>query len=117
MANPNGRKGAQFETDALDFIRGEGIEAERLARKGSLDEGDLAVRANRGRVYILELKNVARWLLNQWWDEATVEASNYARARGIALPDGLVVIKRRNKGIGKSWVVSNLEQWTKEIKQ
>lgn len=117
MANPNGRKGAQFETDVLNELRSNDVEAERLARKGSLDEGDLAVRTKHGRVYILELKNVARWLLNQWWDEATVEAANYAKARGSALPDGLVVIKRRNRGINKAWVVSNLEQWIKEIKE
>jgi hypothetical protein len=68
-----------------------------------------------GQTYILELKNTATLSLPQFWREAEVEALNYAKARGIGeVPLHYVVVKRRNAGIEKSWVVQDLEQWLKE---
>jgi hypothetical protein len=68
-----------------------------------------------GQTYILELKNTATLSLPQFWREAEVEALNYAKARGIGeVPLHYVVVKRRNAGIEKAWVVQDLEQWLKE---
>jgi len=83
MANPNGRKGAQFETDVMKFLRSiPGVLAERLTKAGSKDEGDL-VCVVAGKTYILELKNRKALSLPEFWAEAEVEALNYAKARGI----------------------------------
>jgi hypothetical protein len=113
MANPNGRKGALFETDVMRWLRSVGAIAERLTKAGSKDEGDI-VAIIAGKTYILELKNRKNISLPAFWEEATTEANNYAKARGLEqTPPAYVIIKRRNAGIEKAWVVENLEQWVK----
>jgi hypothetical protein len=51
MANPNGRKGAQFETDVMRWLRDNNAVAERLTKAGAKDEGDLYVFL-QGKTYI-----------------------------------------------------------------
>jgi Holliday junction resolvase len=111
LANPNGRKGALFETSVMKWLRERGVSAERLTKVGSKDEGDIVcVVANK--TYIFELKNRKAITLPAFWDEAITEANNYASARGLEqTPPAYVIIKRRNAGIEKSWVVQDLEQW------
>lgn len=108
-------KGSIFETGILKLFRTiKGVFAERLTRAGSKDEGDMVVII-AGQTYILELKNRKKLDLPQFWREAQVEALNYAKARGIGeVPLHYVVVKRRNAGLEKSWVVQDLEQWLKE---
>jgi len=116
MSNPkyNKAKGAAFEIDVMKWFRSLGVLAERLRLAGKDDEGDL-VCVVAGQTYILELKNTATLSLPQFWREAEVEALNYAKARGIGeVPLHYVVVKRRNAGIEKAWVVQDLEQWLKE---
>jgi Holliday junction resolvase len=114
MANPNGRKGSQFETDVMKWLRKCGVMAERLTKAGAKDEGDM-VAIIAGKTYILELKNRATLSLPEFWREAEVEALNYASARGLGeVPLHYVVVKRRNSGIDKAWVIQDLAQWTKE---
>jgi Holliday junction resolvase len=114
MANPNGRKGSQFETDVMKWLRKCGVMAERLTKAGAKDEGDM-VAIIAGKTYILELKNRATLSLPEFWREAEVEALNYASARGLGeVPLHYVVVKRRNSGIENAWVIQDLAQWTKE---
>jgi Holliday junction resolvase len=114
MANPNGRKGAQFETDVMKFLRSVGVLAERLTKAGANDEGDLVCIVS-GKTYILELKNRKALNLPEFWSEAQVEALNYAKARGLGeVPLSYVIVKRRNASIDKAWVVQDLQQWLKE---
>jgi len=114
MANPNGRKGAQFETDVMRWLRSAGALCERLVKAGAADEGDLcAVVA--GKTYILELKNRKTISLPEFWREAEVEAENYAKARGLTeVPLHYIILKRRNAGIEKAWVIQDLQQWLDE---
>lgn len=110
----NKAKGAAFEIDVMKWFRGLNVLAERLRLAGKDDEGDLVVVV-AGQTYILELKNTARLDLPEFWRQAEVEALNYAKARGIGeVPLHYVVVKRRNAGIEKSWVVQDLTQWLKE---
>ena len=114
MANPNGRKGSKFEIDVLKFFRKMGLWIERLTKAGANDEGDL-VTIIAGKTYILELKNVKKIDLPRFWEEAEVEAINYAKARDLAeVPLHYVIVKRRNTSINKAWVVQDLTQWLKE---
>ena len=83
MANPNGRKGAQFETDVMRWLRSAGALCERLVKAGKNDEGDLVAIVG-GKQYILELKNRKTISLPEFWREAEIEAENYAKARGLA---------------------------------
>jgi Holliday junction resolvase len=114
MANKNGRKGSQFETDVMKWLRNAGVMAERLTKAGAKDEGDL-VTVVAGKTYILELKNRQTLSLPEFWREAQVEALNYAKARGIGeVPLSYVVVKRRNASIDQAWVIQDLTQWLKE---
>ena len=114
MANKNGRKGAQFETDVLKWLRSLGFLAERLTKAGAKDEGDIVCIAS-GETYILELKNRKALNLSEFWEEAEVEALNYAKARGIGEPPlHYVIVKRRNHSISKAFVIQSFEQWVKE---
>jgi len=50
-------RGATFETDLRDYFRRIGLDSERLARRGSKDEGDVVVRENfLGHIGIIEAK-------------------------------------------------------------
>lgn len=114
MANPNGRKGSQFETDVMKWLRKMGAVAERLTKAGAKDEGDM-VCIVAGQTYILELKNRKSLSLPEFWREAQVEAVNYAKARDISeVPLHYVIVKRRNAGIENAWVIQDLSQWLKE---
>ena len=114
MANKNGRKGSQFETDVMKWLRKCGVIAERLTKAGAKDEGDMVVIIS-GETYILELKNRQTLSLPEFWREAQVEALNYAKARDLGeVPLSYVVVKRRNAGIEDAWVIQNLNQWLKE---
>ncbi len=114
MVNKNGRKGSAFETGVMKWLRDRGIIAERLTKAGAKDEGDLVVIIT-GQTFILELKNTKSMDLPQFWREATVEAQNYASARGITpAPLSYVVVKRRSAGIEKAWVIQDLTQWLEE---
>lgn len=108
-------RGATFETDIRDWFRTRGYDAERLARAGSLDEGDIVVRSDfiGGTIGILECKapgESGKINLAGWTKEAQVEASNYGRARSIdkdaILP--AVVIKARGKSISDAYLVLRL---------
>ena len=115
MSNPtyNRRKGAAFEIDVMKWFRKMGVLAERLRLSGKEDEGDLVVIV-AGESYIFELKNTKSLNLKEFWDEAQVEASNYAKHRGIDKPFSYVLFKRRGAGIHKAWVIQDLTQWLEE---
>lgn len=115
MANKNGRKGSLFETTVLKWLRSKNVMAERLTKAGAKDEGDIVVIAN-GKTYILELKATKALKLPEFWNEAVVEAKNYADARSISeVPESYVIIKRRMAGINQAWVVQDFDQWIKKV--
>ena len=107
-------KGATFEIDVVKWLRSKGVIADRLTKAGSKDQGDImAIIA--GQTYILELKNRKALDLPTFWEEAKVEAVNYAKARGLeVVPPAYVIVKRRNAGIEQAFVIESLDQWLKE---
>ncbi len=114
MSSYNKQKGSKFETDVMKYLRKLGHFAERLAKAGANDEGDI-VTIIAGQTYILECKNRKSMNLPAFWDEAQVEAKNYAKARGmVATPPAFVIVKRRQHGIEKAWVIQDLDQWLTE---
>jgi Holliday junction resolvase len=114
LSSYNKVKGSKFETDVMKYLRKLGHFAERLAKAGSNDEGDI-VTIIAGQTYILECKNRKSLNLPAFWDEAQVEAKNYAKARGmVATPPAFVIVKRRQHGVEKAWVIQDLDQWLVE---
>jgi Holliday junction resolvase len=115
MSSYNKAKGSKFETDVMKYLRSLGHFAERLAKAGANDEGDI-VTIIAGQTYILECKNRKSLNLPAFWDEAKVEAANYAKARGLPVtPPAFVIVKRRNASIEQAWVVQPLEKWIEQM--
>jgi hypothetical protein len=111
MSAANKRKGSLFETSILKWLRSKGVSAERLRLAGKDDEGDI-VAIVAGQPYVFELKATVKMDLPQFWREATLEAANYAKARGLdEVPPAYVIVKRRMAGLEQSWVIQDLEQW------
>ena len=114
MSSYNKAKGSKFETDVMKYLRKLGHFAERLAKAGANDEGDI-VTIIAGQTYILECKNRKTMNLPAFWDEAQVEAKNYAKARGLVVePPAFVIVKRRRGSIEDAWVIQTLENWADE---
>ncbi len=107
-------RGATYETQLKDYFRGLGYDTERLARRGSKDEGDIVVRSDfLGSIGIVEAKapgQSGRIDLSGWTKEAQVEATHYAEARGLDRGSILpaVIIKARGKSIADSYLVLRL---------
>lgn len=107
-------RGATFETDIRDWFRSRGYDAERLARAGSKDEGDVSVRADfLGHIGVIECKAPGAGNaidLSGWTKEAQTEATHYSEARQIdrkaVLP--AIVIKARGKSIDDAYLVLRL---------
>lgn len=115
MSAYNKAKGSKFETDVMKYLRKLGHFAERLAKAGASDEGDI-VTIIAGQTYILECKNRKKLDLPTFWAEAEKEAKNYARARGLpGCPPAFVIVKRRNASIEQAWVVQPLEKWIEQM--
>lgn len=110
MTNRSKAKGTRHERDILDFIRGRGQKAERLALSGTLDEGDIAHAAGPW-TFVLEAKNEKSMTLSSYVDEAVREAHQYSRARGGVPTLPAAVVKRRNRGVNESYVVIPLERF------
>ena len=108
------QRGASFETDIRDWFRANGYDAERLARTGARDEGDVAVRSDfLGSIGVIECKAPGAGNsidLSGWSKEAQVEANHYAAARGLPQEAVLaaLIIKARGKSISDSYLVFRL---------
>lgn len=111
MSTYNKAKGSKFETDVMKYIRSLGHFAERLAKAGANDEGDIVTIID-GKRFILECKNRKKIDLPAFWSEAKKEAENYAKTRGlIQKPQAFVIVKRRNASIEDAWVIQPLGEW------
>ena len=113
--NYNKKKGAEFESAIVKLLRKLGHTADRIRLGGQgFDQGDI-VAVIAGKTYVIEAKNVKRIDLPTFWDEASIEAKNYAKARNLEqVPPAYVIVKRRNASIEKAWVICPLEQWLEE---
>jgi hypothetical protein len=108
-------RGATYETESKDWFRGHGYDAERLARTGSKDEGDVVIRSDflLGTIGVLECKAPGagnKIDLSGWTREAQIEAGHYAAARGLdrSAVTAAVLIKARGKSIADSYLVLRL---------
>ena len=100
MSNPNGRRGAQWETDVVAFLKANGFPAaERRVREGAKDRGDIAGIPG----VVIECKNEARINLPGYLREAEAERVN---ADAAIAP---VFVKRRGKGVKDGYMVMDIE--------
>ena len=108
------QRGATFETDLRNYFRANGYNAERLARTGARDEGDIVISSDfLGSIGVVEAKAPGagnKIDLSGWTKEAQLEAKHYAEARGLS-PDQItpaVIIKARGKAIADAYLVFRL---------
>ncbi len=107
-------RGATFESDIRDWFRANGYDAERLARTGTRDEGDVVVRKDfLGSIGVIECKAPGagnKVDLSGWSKEAQLEAVHYAEARGLSQEEvvAALVIKARGKSIADAYLVLRL---------
>lgn len=103
------RKGPLWEVRLLNHLRGQRFDVERLRLTGKEDEGDLVVKDDG--IVVIEAKDDKSFNISGWVRESEVEAVNYAKHRGLDPREvtPIVVVKRRNQPVGKSYVVMTLD--------
>jgi hypothetical protein len=115
VSNPSKARGSKWETDLRSYLIDSGFDTVRNTTNGSNDIGDLAVRVN-GRHYVIEAKATKTLDLSGFLAEAAVEQHNYATLNrldpGFVHP--LVVVKRRNHGVSRAYVVQELGEWLRD---
>ncbi len=99
MANPSGRKGAQWEIDSALYLQEHGFPlAERRVKSGRFDRGDMGGVRN----YVLEAKAEVVIDLPGYLRELAVEREN---AKALF---GAVWIKNRRHGIEDGYAVRSI---------
>lgn len=118
MSNPSRRKGSSYESLLEGELRGRFGNAERLPLNGTLDEGDIWFHW-QGQPYVIEAKAERSINLSAYVKEAREEASNWWAKRKAQwpLPIPVAIVKRRNHGVGKSYVVMELDQFVRLVKE
>lgn len=117
MSNPNKRIGSAWEGGLLGYLRQRFVTAERSALVGAKDEGDLWL-THDGIPYVLELKAEKRIDLASYVQEAELEAAHWHAARPhMPKPHWAAVVKRRNHGAGKAYVVMTVDEWIRLVKR
>ncbi|MEU0674448.1 hypothetical protein ABZ330_16410 [Streptomyces sp. NPDC006172] len=108
----NKRKGAEWETELRDGLRGDGFDIESLRLAGAEDEGDMVIRESNGTYLVIEAKN-AKFEPGVFLGEALVERENFAKHRGLDLEnvESIVVVKRRGKNWRKAFVLTTVEDY------
>lgn len=115
QSRANKRKGSGWEVELVDYFRDRDLVAERLRLTGSADEGDLWFFKDK-KFFVVEAKNTKGFLPGQWIKEAVVEAENWLKKRkskGPAIP--IVIAKRRQHGVGKAYVILELDTFMEVI--
>lgn len=112
----NRRKGAEWETRLLKYLRKEGFSTERLRLAGRDDEGDLAITdPDIPWPVVIEAKSPGAGQpirLSEWVREACEEAEHYRNARMLDdRPLPVVVIKAPNKPVNEAYVVMRLDDF------
>lgn len=106
MANPSKRKGTEWESTVVTYLRDHGFPfAERRALSGNLDKGDITGVPG----VMLECKDVASITLSTFMQEVQVQKANAGAQVGAA------IIKRRRKGVAEAYVVMPLHQFVELI--
>lgn len=99
-------KGTAFETAVVRYLNEHGYPyAERRALAGTNDKGDIAGVPG----VMFECKAVRTITLAEFMGQVDVQKANAQAQIGVA------VIKRRQKPIGKAYVVMDLEQFVELI--
>jgi hypothetical protein len=100
MANPSKRKGTSWEVEVRDHFHANGYpQVERLAQGGVKDRADLWGIVGM----VIGCKNRREITLAEFMDEIQVQKANAGASIGVE------IIKRRNKPVGKAYLVMEFD--------
>ncbi|MEV7908497.1 hypothetical protein [Streptomyces anulatus] len=108
MTSQAKRRGTETETWTVQYARDHGRRAEKIARAGELDEGDVWVELPSGLV-VIQVKARRRLDLPGALRDAADQAVNFAAARGLLeVPRSYVVSRPYGYGERRmdDWIVS-----------
>lgn len=110
--------GKFYETEVMRYMRERGFDVEKLRLSGTEDEGDLLLRSDNERRlrFVIEAKRSKSLNLAGWVKEAEAERNNYCNHRGLwhGATGFVVVHKRRQHGVGGSYVTTTLDEWLQD---
>ena len=107
----NRRAGAGFESALEQYFRDHAFDVMRLPKQGRKDRGDLVLR-DVGEWLVIEAKNEKVIDLSGYLRELDVEKANFDQVKTVDMPvNGVVIVKRRNHGIGKAYVVTTVDDY------
>jgi hypothetical protein len=115
VSNANKRRGSDFETAVVDYLRTRNQSAARIARTVP-DEGDVVLGDTESGLFVLQLKanrdaNTSASLGSRL-EAARKQRDQYMAARNLEQrPTPVLVIKQPRKPIGKAFVVLYLEDF------
>jgi len=98
MTNINGDRGAAWESDVAEYLRGRDIPAVRARGAGTRDTGDL----DGLELFAVECKDQKRHVFFEWLVQAKRQATNARK------PFGAVVIKKRDAAVPDAAVLIDL---------
>jgi hypothetical protein len=99
MSHPNKAKGTRYERECADFLALTIPGADRVALHGGLDHGDVHAGA-----WALQCRNLKQLDLAGAVEDAKKQAVNAKK------PFYAAILKRRGKGVTRSYAVMELEQ-------
>lgn len=126
-AKRNRAYGFSAEAELLQFLRDNGIEAERLYLTGKEDEGDLVATwpdSLPGDEIIIQLKtwaprnakgedrSIGPSVIANWLRDLKEQRGHYAAHRGLSeLPGGMLVVRFKGRSWEDALVISQLKDW------
>lgn len=108
----NKQRGTAWESALRDGLREEGFDYEKLRLTGAQDEGDGVIRLPDGGRIVIEAKS-GELHAAQFVKEATAEARNYEKNRGLepGSAKGIAVVKQRGKGWADGYVLTSVREF------
>ena len=131
-ARRNRTYGFNAEAELLQFLRDNGIEAERLYLTGKEDEGDLFVSRSEIDSFgvehvvdtIIQLKtwapknakgedrSIGPSVIANWLRDLKEQRGHYAAHRGLSeLPGGMLIVRFKGRSWNDALVISQLKDW------
>lgn len=110
------RRGARWESEIRDYLRGKGYDTEPLKLTGERDEGDLVIR-HGGRYFVIEAKNEQTIRLSTYLREVAAEVANFVKHRNLKpeVAHPVAFVKQRGKGAGEAYAVMSIDEYLRLI--
>lgn len=108
--------GTSWETALVDYFRPIFGGCERLPLNGTKDQGDLWFDWV-GQPYVVEAKAEQKFNLSQYMTEKNIEGGHWSDAHPTwPAPHTVAIVKRRQHGVAKAYVVMEVLDFVRLVK-